>query len=224
MIRGDPPTRRGGGLGGDRALDPVGDDRVLHSSGGPARRPPTQRGGHDQHGQIPATAPVRRTSRTLSVIGGALLSCLVTQRRRRHPPAARRCQVPGTDRASLCQTDWQRDPVRRTSVLCPPSVVRRHRAWSHLFTAPAPTSSGRPAVPTSWHRCHFPWHGTTRMCPALAGVTEPNVVSAAVAPPPGSPGSWSFKLRTATSADFRSLSADEIGDVLLLVPFRGGVR
>ena len=38
-------------------------------------------------------------------------------------------------------------------VLCPSSVVRCCRAWSHLFTAPAPTSSGRPAVPASWHGC-----------------------------------------------------------------------
>jgi Tc toxin complex TcA C-terminal TcB-binding domain/ABC toxin N-terminal region/Neuraminidase-like domain/Salmonella virulence plasmid 28.1kDa A protein len=53
----------------------------------------------------------------------------------------------------------------------------------------------------------------------VAGVTEPNVVSGAVAPPPGSPGSWSFKLRAASAADFRSLTADDIGDVLLLIAF-----
>ena len=53
----------------------------------------------------------------------------------------------------------------------------------------------------------------------VAGVTEPNVVSGAVTPPPGSPGSWSFKLRAASVGDFHSLAAEDIGDVLLLVAF-----
>jgi hypothetical protein len=53
----------------------------------------------------------------------------------------------------------------------------------------------------------------------VAGVSEPNVVSGPVAPPPGSLGTWSFKLRTAASGDFRSLTADDVGDVLLLVAF-----
>lgn len=54
----------------------------------------------------------------------------------------------------------------------------------------------------------------------VAGVTEPNVASGAVAVAAESPGSWTFKLRTGTAADFRSLSADEIGDVLLLLTFQ----
>jgi hypothetical protein len=53
----------------------------------------------------------------------------------------------------------------------------------------------------------------------VAGVSQPNVVSAAVAPPPGSPGTWSFKLRTSGAGDFRSLTAEDVGDVLLLVAF-----
>jgi hypothetical protein len=60
--------------------------------------------------------------------------------------------------------------------------------------------------------------GQITMAP-VAGVTEPGVVSGSVAPPPGTPGTWSFKLRTASAADFRSLSATDIGDVLLLVAF-----
>jgi hypothetical protein len=60
--------------------------------------------------------------------------------------------------------------------------------------------------------------GQVTMSP-VAGVTEPNVVSGAVAPPPGSPGTWAFKLRTAAAGDFHSLSGDEIGDVLLLIAF-----
>jgi hypothetical protein len=55
--------------------------------------------------------------------------------------------------------------------------------------------------------------------PPLAGVSEPNVVSAAVAPPPGAPGTGSFKLRRGSAGDFRSLTAEEVGDVLLLVAF-----
>lgn len=54
----------------------------------------------------------------------------------------------------------------------------------------------------------------------VAGVTEPNVVSRALAPAPGSPGTWSFKLRAAAAADFHSLSSEDIGDVLLLIAFQ----
>jgi hypothetical protein len=51
------------------------------------------------------------------------------------------------------------------------------------------------------------------------GSSEPNVVSGAVTPPPGSPGTWSFKLRAASAGDFHSLAVDDLGDVLLLVAF-----
>jgi Tc toxin complex TcA C-terminal TcB-binding domain/Neuraminidase-like domain/Salmonella virulence plasmid 28.1kDa A protein len=60
--------------------------------------------------------------------------------------------------------------------------------------------------------------GDITMSP-VAGVTEPNVVSGAVAPPPGSPGTWSFKLCMASVGNFHSLSAEDVGDVLLLVTF-----
>ena len=53
----------------------------------------------------------------------------------------------------------------------------------------------------------------------VAGVTEPNVVSAAVTPSPGVPGTWSFNLRTSSAGDFRSLTPDDVGDVLLLLSF-----
>ena len=56
-------------------------------------------------------------------------------------------------KASVCQADCQRAPgeadVRILSHLgdvLPSCLVTP-------FTAPAPTSSGRPAVPASWHRC-----------------------------------------------------------------------
>jgi hypothetical protein len=91
--------------------------------------------------------------------------------------AGRRWSAAGrTPTVVPCQTSWHlsRAPVpgswHRSSVgmpgrlaagtrsggrhaLCPSSVMRCCRAWSHPFTAPAPTSSGRPAVPTSWHGC-----------------------------------------------------------------------
>jgi Tc toxin complex TcA C-terminal TcB-binding domain/Neuraminidase-like domain/Salmonella virulence plasmid 28.1kDa A protein len=54
---------------------------------------------------------------------------------------------------------------------------------------------------------------------AVAGVSEPNVVSGAITPPPTGPGTWSLKLRAAGAGDFHSLSADDIGDVLLLIAF-----
>src|SRR5205085_9051228 len=54
----------------------------------------------------------------------------------------------------------------------------------------------------------------------VAGVTEPNVVSGNVAVVNASPGTWTFKLRTATAGDFHSLTPDLIGDVLLLVGFQ----
>ena len=56
----------------------------------------------------------------------------------------------------------------------------------------------------------------------VAGISGPNVVSGAIAPPPGSPGTWSFKLRAAGAAggNFHSLTPDEIGDVLVMIAFQ----
>ena len=56
----------------------------------------------------------------------------------------------------------------------------------------------------------------------VAGISGPNVVSGVIAPPPGSPGTWSFKLRTAGAAggNFHSLTPDEIGDVLVMIAFQ----
>jgi hypothetical protein len=54
----------------------------------------------------------------------------------------------------------------------------------------------------------------------LAGSTEPNITSATLTVPPNTPpGKWTFKLKTAAAPDFRSLTKDDIGDVLLLVGF-----
>ena len=54
----------------------------------------------------------------------------------------------------------------------------------------------------------------------VAGVTEPNVCAATVTPPLNTGlGTWSFWLQQAGAADFRSLTRDEIGDVLLLVSY-----
>jgi len=54
----------------------------------------------------------------------------------------------------------------------------------------------------------------------VAGVTEPNVATGNVAVVNASPGPWTFKLRQAAAGDFHSLTADEIGDVLLLISFQ----
>jgi hypothetical protein len=53
----------------------------------------------------------------------------------------------------------------------------------------------------------------------VAGVTEPNVAGGTVAVANASPGTWTFKLRTAAAGDFHSLTRDLIGDALLLVAF-----
>ena len=55
----------------------------------------------------------------------------------------------------------------------------------------------------------------------VAGVTEPNVCVGAVAVPANTQaGKWIFKLRTAAAADFRSISKNDIGDVLLFVDYQ----
>jgi hypothetical protein len=55
----------------------------------------------------------------------------------------------------------------------------------------------------------------------VAGVTEPKVAAGTVAVPPNTPiGKWTFKLRAATAGDFRSLTSNDIGDVLLLLNFQ----
>jgi len=54
----------------------------------------------------------------------------------------------------------------------------------------------------------------------IAGVTEPNVCSATIVTPANTPlGTWSFKIQQTGAADFRSLTAATIGDVLLLVNY-----
>ncbi len=60
---------------------------------------------------------------------------------------------------------------------------------------------------------------TVNMTP-VAGVTEPNVCAATIAMPPNTPlGTWSFKIKQASAADFRSLTKNLIGDIVLLVSY-----
>ncbi len=65
-----------------------------------------------------------------------------------------------------------------------------------------------------------PLPSTTVTIAPLAGTTNPVVSSGNVAPPPGSLGAWSFKMRAADASDFKSLTVDEVGDVLLLIHFQ----
>ena len=54
----------------------------------------------------------------------------------------------------------------------------------------------------------------------LAGVNEPYVCTATITPPAGTTlGTWSFELQQQGAADFRSLTKNEISDVLLLVDY-----
>jgi Tc toxin complex TcA C-terminal TcB-binding domain/Neuraminidase-like domain/Salmonella virulence plasmid 28.1kDa A protein len=54
----------------------------------------------------------------------------------------------------------------------------------------------------------------------VAGSTEPNIYGASLMVPPNTaPGKWTFKLKTASVPDFRSLTKNDIGDVLLVVSF-----
>ncbi len=54
----------------------------------------------------------------------------------------------------------------------------------------------------------------------VTGATEPNVCAATVTMPPNTPlGTWSFKIRQSSAADFKSLSKQQIGDVILLVNY-----
>ena len=60
---------------------------------------------------------------------------------------------------------------------------------------------------------------TINMTP-VAGVTEPNICAATITMPPNTPlGTWSFKIKQASAADFRSLTKSLIGDVVLLVNY-----
>ena len=52
-------------------------------------------------------------------------------------------------------------------------------------------------------------------------VTEPNVCAGAVVTLANTPlGTWTFKLRKQTAADFRSITKNDLGDVLLLVSYK----
>jgi hypothetical protein len=55
----------------------------------------------------------------------------------------------------------------------------------------------------------------------VAGSTTPAVCSGTIAVPPGTPlGTWSFKIRTDDAPDFRSITRNDIGDVLVLVSYQ----
>jgi hypothetical protein len=55
----------------------------------------------------------------------------------------------------------------------------------------------------------------------LAGVTEPNVCGATIAVPAGTKlGTWSFEIQKQGAGDFRSLTRNDIGDVILLIDFQ----
>jgi hypothetical protein len=86
--------------------------------------------------------------------------------------------------------------------------------------------TGIVVLAVSWNAGNFvlepqaPLPGADLVMTPVAGVTEPNVCGATVTPPPNTPpGSWTFKLRKQSAGDFRSLSRNDLGDVLLLVSF-----
>ena len=55
----------------------------------------------------------------------------------------------------------------------------------------------------------------------VGGSTEPNICGATLTVPPNTaPGKWTFKLKTAAAADFRSLTKNDIGDLLLLLGYQ----
>ena len=55
----------------------------------------------------------------------------------------------------------------------------------------------------------------------VPSITLPNVCAATVAPAPNTPlGTWTFKIRKQTAADFRSLTKNDLGDVFLLVNYQ----
>ena len=54
----------------------------------------------------------------------------------------------------------------------------------------------------------------------VAGSTEPNICGATLVVPPNTPpGKWTFKLKLPAAADFRSITKNDIGDVLLILNF-----
>ena len=55
----------------------------------------------------------------------------------------------------------------------------------------------------------------------VGGSTEPSICGATLTVPPNTaPGKWTFKLKTAAAADFRSLTKNDIGDLLLLLGYQ----
>ncbi len=65
-----------------------------------------------------------------------------------------------------------------------------------------------------------PLPGADVVMAAVGGGTEPYVWAATIPTPAGTPlGTWSFKLRQQTAADFHSLSRNAVGDVILIVNY-----
>jgi Tc toxin complex TcA C-terminal TcB-binding domain/ABC toxin N-terminal region/Neuraminidase-like domain/Salmonella virulence plasmid 28.1kDa A protein len=88
------------------------------------------------------------------------------------------------------------------------------------------TVTGLTVLAVSWNAGNFALQPQAPLPTAdvtltpVAGVTEPNVAAGNVAVANTSLGRWTFKLRTAAAADFRSITQNDIGDVLLLVNFQ----
>jgi Tc toxin complex TcA C-terminal TcB-binding domain/Neuraminidase-like domain/Salmonella virulence plasmid 28.1kDa A protein len=88
------------------------------------------------------------------------------------------------------------------------------------------TLTGLTVFATSWTTGNFvlqpqaPLPTASIPLTPVAAVSQPNVALGNVAVANATPGTWRFKLRTAAATDFRSLSADDIGDLLLLVNFQ----
>jgi hypothetical protein len=133
---------------------------------------------------------------------------------------------PAGNGASTTRSPWQSFLAHATAgdqTLVLNISPSRFPRWARGKTI---TITGLSVFATSWNPGNFvlqpqaplPTSNVT-LAPAV-GVTEPNVATGNVAVASASPGTWTFKLRTAAAPDFRSLSPDDVGDVLLLVTFQ----
>jgi Tc toxin complex TcA C-terminal TcB-binding domain/Neuraminidase-like domain/Salmonella virulence plasmid 28.1kDa A protein len=134
---------------------------------------------------------------------------------------------PPTDQAQFPLSPWQAftstPPAGTDQTLVLNIAASRFPPWTRGKTI---TVTGLSVFAVSWNPGNFilepqsPLPTTQVTLAPVPGVSEPNVATGNVNVAGLALGRWTFKLRAASATDFRSVTRNTLGDVLLLIQFQ----